>query len=171
MVKNPPANAGDMGSIPVLGRFPWRRKWHPTLVFSPGKFHRQRSLVGCNLWSCKESDTMERLSTHWQIFSENHQIRELIIICILSEHSLCAGQGSRHFHLKQPPLVALVIILLLEMRRDSSTGRLSVLQRERSRDPMPVWPPSPLWVGVGVLQTIMSPCRAGKLFVPGCTSG
>ena len=25
---------------------PWRRKWHPTLVFLPGKSHRQRRLVG-----------------------------------------------------------------------------------------------------------------------------
>ena len=24
-----------------------RRKWHPTLVFLPGKFHGQKSLVGC----------------------------------------------------------------------------------------------------------------------------
>ena len=29
-VKNPPANAGDMGLIPGLGRFPWRRKWQLT---------------------------------------------------------------------------------------------------------------------------------------------
>ena len=27
VVKNPPANAGDVGSIPGSGRFPWRRKW------------------------------------------------------------------------------------------------------------------------------------------------
>ena len=96
----------------------------------PGKFLRQRSLAGCSPWSRKESETTERLNTHWQIFSENHQIMELIIICVLFEHSLCAGQGSRHFHLKQPPLVALVIILLLQIRRDSGTGRLSMLQRE-----------------------------------------
>ena len=25
---------------------PWSRKWHPTPVFLPGKFHGQRSLVG-----------------------------------------------------------------------------------------------------------------------------
>ena len=40
MVKNPPANAGDrrdVGSIPELGRFPWRRAWQPTLVFLPGE--------------------------------------------------------------------------------------------------------------------------------------
>ena len=31
VVKNPPAKAGDVrevGSIPGLGRFPWRRAWH-----------------------------------------------------------------------------------------------------------------------------------------------
>ena len=29
MVKNPPANAGDR---PGLGRFPWKREWHPIPV-------------------------------------------------------------------------------------------------------------------------------------------
>ena len=40
VVKNPLANAGDVrdiGSVPGLGRFPWRRKWQPTPVFLPGK--------------------------------------------------------------------------------------------------------------------------------------
>ena len=49
MVKDPPANAGDTRDsslIPGSERFPWRRKWQPTPVFLPGKFHRQRSLVG-----------------------------------------------------------------------------------------------------------------------------
>ena len=29
-----------------VGKIPWRRKWQPTPVFSPGEFHGQRSLVG-----------------------------------------------------------------------------------------------------------------------------
>ena len=33
-------------SIPGLGRPPWRRKWQPTPVFLPGKFHGQGSLMG-----------------------------------------------------------------------------------------------------------------------------
>ena len=40
MVKDPPANAGDirdMGSIPEVGRFPWRKAWQPTVVFLPGE--------------------------------------------------------------------------------------------------------------------------------------
>ena len=50
MVKNPPANVGDTGWIPGLGRFPWRRKWQPTPVFLPGESHGQRSLVGDSPW-------------------------------------------------------------------------------------------------------------------------
>ena len=40
--KNPPANAGDSGSIPGLGR-------------SPGKFHGQRSLAGYSPWGRKRA--------------------------------------------------------------------------------------------------------------------
>ena len=61
VVKNPPTSAGDirdMGSIPRSGRFPWRRKWQPTPIFLPGKFHGQRSLVGYSPWGLKESDTI-----------------------------------------------------------------------------------------------------------------
>ena len=32
--------------VSCVGRIPWRRKWQPTPVFSPGQFHRQRNLVG-----------------------------------------------------------------------------------------------------------------------------
>ena len=49
VVKDAPANAGDIrdtGSIPGLGKIPWRRKWQPTQVFLLGESHGQRSLVG-----------------------------------------------------------------------------------------------------------------------------
>ena len=46
-------NAGDLGSIPGSGRFPWRRKWQPTPVHLPGKFHGLRSLVGYSPWVAK----------------------------------------------------------------------------------------------------------------------
>ena len=54
-----PCNAGHPGSIPGLGRFPWRREWLPTPVFLPGEFHGQRSLGGYSPRGCKESDTTE----------------------------------------------------------------------------------------------------------------
>ena len=37
----------------------WRRKWQPTPVFLPGESQGHRSLVGCRLWGCTESDTTE----------------------------------------------------------------------------------------------------------------
>ena len=39
----------------------WRRRWHPTPVFLPGKSHGQRSLIGCSPWGREESDTTEWL--------------------------------------------------------------------------------------------------------------
>ena len=43
-VKNLPANAGDVGLIPGLGRFPQRREWLPTPVFLPREFHGQKTV-------------------------------------------------------------------------------------------------------------------------------
>ena len=63
MVKTPPANVidtGEHGFDPWVGMIPWNRKWHPTPVFLPGKFHGQRSLVGYSPWGLKESDTTEQ---------------------------------------------------------------------------------------------------------------
>ena len=59
MLKNLPANSGYAGSIPVPGRFHWRRRWWPTPVFLHGESHGQRSLVGYNLWDHKELDMTE----------------------------------------------------------------------------------------------------------------
>ena len=42
---------------------PWRRKWQPTPVLLPGKFHGWRSLVGYSPWDHKDLDTTEQL--HW----------------------------------------------------------------------------------------------------------
>ena len=46
-----------------VGQIPWRRKWQPTPVFLPGKFHGQRSRVGYSLRCGKELDTSERAQT------------------------------------------------------------------------------------------------------------
>ena len=59
VVKNPSASAGDirdLGLVPELGRFPWRRAWQPTLVFFPGQSHGQRNLAGYSPKGRKELD-------------------------------------------------------------------------------------------------------------------
>ena len=65
VVKNPPASA-EMKETRVrfLGQEdPWSRKWQPTQVLLPGKFHGQRSLVGYRLGGYEQSDMTELLST------------------------------------------------------------------------------------------------------------
>ena len=38
---------------PWIGKIPWGSKQQPSPVFLPGKFHRQRSLVGYSPWVAK----------------------------------------------------------------------------------------------------------------------
>ena len=57
--------------LQYFGKIPWRRKWQPTPVLLPGKFHGWRSLVGYSPWDHKESDRTEQLHwweelTHWK---------------------------------------------------------------------------------------------------------
>ena len=61
MVKNPPANAGDIrhGFSPWVGKIPWRRAWQPTPGFLPGESLGQRSLEGYSPWGHEELDTSE----------------------------------------------------------------------------------------------------------------
>ena len=48
MVKNLPANKGDTRAEfdPLVGKIPWRRKWHPTPVFLPGQRSWQATVHG-----------------------------------------------------------------------------------------------------------------------------
>ena len=55
VVKNPPVNAGDARDA---GSISGSRKWQPTPVFLPGKFHGQRSLVA-TVRGVAESDMTE----------------------------------------------------------------------------------------------------------------
>ena len=57
LVKESACDAGDLGSIPGLGRFPWKRERLPVLVFWLREFHGLYSS-----WGCKELDMTEQLS-------------------------------------------------------------------------------------------------------------
>ena len=62
MVKNPPANAGDIrdeGSIPGLGRSPGEGHDNPLPYSFLKKSHGQRSLESYSSWDHKELDTTE----------------------------------------------------------------------------------------------------------------
>ena len=54
MVKNPLANAGDVGLIPRSGRFPGGG-----IMATHSSIHGQRSLMGYSPWGHKKSDMAE----------------------------------------------------------------------------------------------------------------
>ena len=62
VVKNLPANAGDLGLIPWLGVSHGGGHGNPLQYSCLENPHGQRSLVGYSPRGCKESDTTERLS-------------------------------------------------------------------------------------------------------------
>ena len=62
VVKNPPANAGDEGSILRLGRSPGEGLGNPLQCSCLENPHGQRSLAGYSLYICKESDMTEATS-------------------------------------------------------------------------------------------------------------
>ena len=70
MVKNPPANAGDIrdvNPIPGLGRSPGGRNGNSVIL--PGESQGQRSLAGYSLWGHKESDMTGHACSRYQIWS------------------------------------------------------------------------------------------------------
>ena len=52
-----------------VGKILWRRKWQPTPIFLPGKFHGQRRLASYSTWGSKESD-MTKWLTHTHIHTQ-----------------------------------------------------------------------------------------------------
>ena len=70
MVKDPPANAGNMGSIPGLGRSPGEGDGHPTPGFLPEEILMDRGAWWVTVQGGrKETDRTERLSNTLSIFS------------------------------------------------------------------------------------------------------
>ena len=61
--KESTCNAGDLSSIPGLGRSPGGGHGNPLQCFCLENPHEQRNLTGCSLRGCKESDMTEQLST------------------------------------------------------------------------------------------------------------
>ena len=121
MVKNLPANAEDVGSIPGTERSPregngnplqyfWQATVHgvariehdlatkpppPPPVFLPGKSHRQRSLAGCSPCVHKQLDTTERLNTQTHTHTHTHTHRCSLSLWSLPLHRLFLNLGGQ----------------------------------------------------------------------------
>ena len=61
-----------LGFVPWVRKIPWCRKWQPSPVFLPGKFHGQKILAGYSPWGRKELNTAEHTHTHTHTYIHIH---------------------------------------------------------------------------------------------------
>ena len=88
VVKNQPANAGVMGSIPGSGRSPGEGNGNPLQYSCLENPHGQRSPVGYSSRRRKESDMTEQLSTaqHMKSKEEKYTCRVYTHTCTHTPH-------------------------------------------------------------------------------------
>ena len=91
LISNVCLQCGRPGFDPWVEKIPWRKKWQPTPVLLPGKFHGRRMLVGYSPWGLKELDTTERLhiidiDLRIQLFSTKSDTKEM-----------CKNVNQQHF--------------------------------------------------------------------------
>ena len=84
--KESACNAGDLSSIPGLGRSPGEGKGYPLQCSCPGEFHRLNSP-----WGRKELDTTERL-WHTNILGKVKKNSSHTDLKLKSEKGMLAGK-------------------------------------------------------------------------------
>ena len=96
VVKNPSCQCRRWGFRLWVRKIPWRRKWQPTPVSLPGKFHGQRWLVDYSPWGREESDMTEHTCTVFPMtydFGMDQHLAASSLLLLLSRFSrvqLCA---------------------------------------------------------------------------------
>ena len=70
--KESACNAGDLDSVPRLGRPPGEGHGNPLQYSCLENSQGQRSLEGCSPWGRKELDTSARLSTYIHLWGHYH---------------------------------------------------------------------------------------------------
>ena len=118
VVKTLPSQCRRHGFNPWVGKIPWRRRWQPTLVFLPGKSHRQRSLMGYSPWGHKESDTTEQLHNNTKWYNQ-----------ILKSTRLISGEQTT---LLQTPLYFIIIYYIQQWVLYGLCSEKSIILRARS---------------------------------------
>ena len=69
----------------IFRKIPWSKKWQPSPVFLPGKFHGQRSLSGCSPCGCKELDMTGQLNNS----NKGIRLDVFIYVSVQFIHSVC----------------------------------------------------------------------------------
>ena len=93
-------------SLSLFAFVHWRRKWQPTPVFLPGESQGQGSLVGCRLWDCTESDTIEATSSGSSREGEKNVTLVYFFLPLTGEIKKCLTLAAYFHRLETPGLPA-----------------------------------------------------------------
>ena len=112
-VKESACRAGDLGSVPYLGRSPGKGSGNPFQYSCLENPHGQRSVEGCNPWGRKESD-----ATEW--LNHNHN-KYMFKECNLISLGISISQWNHHhnwihehvYHPQKFPLYPYLLPLLV----------------------------------------------------------
>ena len=81
LVKNPPASAGDVGSVPRLGRSPGGGNGNP-LQYSYLENSMHRGAWWAAVWGREESDTTEHTRAFWTtILGQISLLSFVLVLC------------------------------------------------------------------------------------------
>ena len=58
---------------PCIEKISWRKKWQPTPLLLPGRFHGRKNLMGYSQWGCKEPGTTKPAHAHKGLFEHHLQ--------------------------------------------------------------------------------------------------
>ena len=120
VVKSPPANKRRCRKCsfdPWVRKIPWRRKWQPTLVFLPGKSHRQRNLAGYSSWGYKGSDTTERPNTHTHTHTHTHIHTQILHRRVRIQTHICLTPEPEFKTLHPLYMISFILIFLKDPLR------------------------------------------------------
>ena len=95
-------------------KIPWRRKWHPTPEFVPGKSHGQRSLVGYSPQGCKELYMTDQLNT----FTCWNNSKNIGILCTIWTMLSLQSNKNRYRKEMQECKQLLTVIILDDEKTD-----------------------------------------------------
>ena len=118
--------------IPGSGRFPWKMEWQHTLVFLPGEFHGQRSLMGPQFMGLQRLGCGCATNT-WRGDGLAHPVttKPRVNLVLLQEQKRCLFFSMECILKRHPPVPSSLALLFLGHRNrwccwESATGLIVI---------------------------------------------
>ena len=129
---------------PWVTKIPWRRKWQPSPAFLPGKYQRQRNLVGCSPWGGKKLDITYSLNNTNNVNCSHQSSPNTNVLFRLTPMVKGASLVAQTIKVKNLPAMRRTWVWSLNWEDPFGEGNGYLLQYSCPENPMdcssPGWP-------------------------------